>query len=378
MLGMIIGVFAVVVLVSLGQGAKNYILSQFTGLGTNLIMVQPGKTDKKSSFQAPIGSAQRKMTIDDVTALEKRAFNLEAVSGVVLGTSSIRYEEALSNTSVFGVNDQFVHILNMQVADGEFFSREEEESGRRVIVLGQNIRKNLFGDDTPIGRSVKLNESEFRVIGVLAAMGNKLGFNLDDVAFIPTTSALRLFNDDKLFGIRAKASSKSGIDDAVLEIADILKERRDGEEDFTVITQVAMMDSMTTILNMLSYVLGGIAAISMLVGGIGIMNIMLVTVSERTQEIGIRRAVGARRGDILQQFLVEAVVLSIIGGLTGIVAALIVTHGAYIFMPDFDMRPPFWILGPAFALSVGVGVIFGVWPARKAANIETLEALRYE
>lgn len=378
MLGMIIGVFAVVVLVSLGQGAKNYILGEFQGLGSNLIMVQPGKTDKKSAFNAPIGSATRKMTLQDVTALEKRSFNLEAVTGVVLGTAQARYQDAISNITVLGVNDEFQRILNIVIGDGGFFTREEDDSGRRVIVLGNNVRHSLFGDDSPIGKTVKLNESEFRVIGLVAATGNKLGFNMDDVVFVPTTAALRLFNEDKLFGIRAKASSKTSIDDAVQEISDILRERRNGEEDFTIITQVAMMDSMSTILNMLSYVLGGIAAISMLVGGIGIMNIMLVTVSERTQEIGIRRAVGARRRDILNQFLVEAIVLSLIGGMIGIVIALVLTHGGHYIYPAFDMRPPLWILGPSFLLSISIGIIFGVWPARKAANIETLDALRYE
>jgi len=378
MLGMIIGVFAVVVLVSLGQGAKNYILSQFEGLGTNLIIIQPGKTDRKSSFQAPIGSAQKKMTVSDITALEKRALNLEAVSGVILGTASVRYEDALSNINIFGVNEQFPLILNLTLGSGDFFTREEDDFGRRVIVIGQNVRKDLFGEDSPIGRRVKLNESEFRVVGVLGAMGNKLGLDLDNLAFVPTSAALRLFNEDKLFGIRAKASAKVRVDDAVEEIKEILTERRDGADDFTIITQVAMMESMETILNMLSYVLGGIAAISMLVGGVGIMNIMLVSVSERTQEIGIRRAVGARRRDILSQFLVEAVALSLLGGLVGVAAALLVTHGAFFFFSSFDMRPPFWIIGPAFGLSISVGIVFGVWPARKASRIETLEALRYE
>jgi putative ABC transport system permease protein len=378
MLGMIIGVFAVVVLVSLGQGAKNYILGQFEGLGTNLIIIQPGKTDRKSSFQAPIGSAQRKMTTGDITALEKRALNIDAVSGVVLGTTTARYEEALSNINIFGVNEQFPSILTLTLGAGDFFTREEDDFGRRVVVIGQNVRHDLFGEDSAIGRKVKLNESEFRVIGVLGPMGNKLGLDLDNIAFIPTSAALRLFNEDKLFGIRARASSKVRVEDAVQEITEILKERRDGADDFTIITQVAMMESMETILNMLSYVLGGIAAISMLVGGVGIMNIMLVTVSERTQEIGIRRAVGARRRDILNQFLFEAVALSLIGGFLGVFSALLVTHGAHFFFDSFDMRPPLWIILPAFGLSISVGVIFGVWPARKASRIETLEALRYE
>lgn len=377
-LGMVIGVGAVVLLVSLGQGAKNYVLQEFEGLGTNLIVIQPGKSDRKTHFGPPVGAAQRKMTTADVTAIEKRAINLQAVSGLVLGTVSVRYGESVSNITVFGTNEQFPDILNVKIDRGEYFSREEDEYRRRVVVLGQVVVEELFGDEDPIGRSVKLNESEFRVVGVLGSMGSKVGLNFDELGFIPTEAALKLFNEDKLFGIRAKASSRVGIDDAVAEITEILKERRDGEEDFTVITQVSMMESMNTILNMLTYVLAAIAAISMVVGGIGIMNIMWVSVMERTQEIGIRRAVGARRRDILTQFLAEAVGLSLLSGGVGVGGATIVTYTLHFVFPSFDMRAPVWIVIPAFLLALVVGVLFGVAPAWRASRIETLDALRYE
>lgn len=377
-LGMVIGVGAIVLLVSLGQGAKNYVTSEFEGLGTNLIIVQPGKSDKKTHMGPPVGAAQRKMTTADVMAIEKRSLNLEAVSGLVLGTVSVRFEDALSNITVFGTNEQFPSILTVRVGQGDYFTREEDEYGRRVVVLGQNVVKELFGEADPIGQTVKLNESEFKIVGVLAPMGNKLGLDFDELGFIPTEAALQLFNDDKLFGIRAKASSRVSIDDAVAEITEILKERRDGEEDFTVMTQISMMASMNTILNMLTYVLGAIAAISMIVGGIGIMNIMWVTVVERTQEIGIRRAVGARRIDILKQLLAEAVALSVLGGLVGVGGAVVITYGLYISFPSFDMRAPIWIVIPAFLLACVVGVIFGVGPAWRASRIEILDALRYE
>lgn len=377
-LGMVIGVGAVVLLVSLGQGAKNYVLREFEGLGTNLIVVQPGKSDRKTHFGPPVGAAQRKMTTADVAAIEKRAINLEAVSGLVLGTVSARYEESVSNITVFGTNEQFPAILNVKIDRGEYFSREEDEYSRRVVVLGQAVVEDLFGDEDPIGRSVKLNESEYRVIGVLGSMGSKVGLNFDELGFIPTEAALKLFNEDKLFGIRAKASSRAGIDDAVAEITEILKERRDGEEDFTVITQVSMMESMNTILDMLTYVLAAIAAISMIVGGIGIMNIMWVSVMERTQEIGIRRAVGARRRDILTQFLAEAIGLSLLSGTVGVGGATLLTHLLHIFFPSFDMRAPLWIVIPAFLMALIVGVLFGVAPAWRASRIETLDALRYE
>ena len=377
-LGMVIGVGSIVLLVSLGQGAKNYVTSEFEGLGTNLIVVQPGKSDKKGHIGPPVGAAQRKMTTADVLAIEKRALNVEAVSGLVLGTVSVRFEDALSNITVFGTNEQFPRILSVPVGRGEYFTREEDEYGRRVVVLGRNVVNELFGEADPIGQTVKLNESEYRIIGVLQPMGNKLGLDFDELGFIPTEAALKLFNDDKLFGIRAKASSRVGVDDAVAEISEILKERRDGEEDFTVLTQVSMMESMNTILNMLTYVLAAIAAISMLVGGIGIMNIMWVTVVERTQEIGIRRAVGARRVDILKQLLSEAVALSVLGGAVGVGGAVVITLGLFFAFPSFDMRAPLWIVAPAFLVAFVVGVVFGVVPAWRASRIEILDALRYE
>ena len=377
-LGMVIGVGSVVLLVSVGEGAKRYVMREFEGLGSNLIVVQPGKSDKKTHLGPPVGAAQRKMTVSDVSAIERTARNIEAVSGLVLGTVSARYEESLSNITVFGTNEQFPDILSIAVGQGGYFTREEDEYRRRVVVIGRNVAHELFGDLSPLGRRIKLNESEFRIVGVLAPMGDKLGLSFDELAFIPTQAALKLFNEDKLFGIRAKASSRVGMDDAVEEIREILRERRDGEEDFTILTQLSMMESLNTILSMLTYVLAAIATISLIVGGIGIMNITWVSVIERTQEIGIRRAVGARRRDILQQFLSEALGLSFLGGLLGGGGALAITYILYAVFPAFDMRSPWWILLPAFGMSLLVGVVFGVGPAWRASRIETLDALRYE
>ena len=378
MLGMVVGVFAVIVLVSIGQGAKNYIFQEFEGLGSNIIIIQPGKSDKKNKFAPPMGVAQRKLTLLDVIALEKRALNISAVTGLILGTASLRYEDSLSNNNVFGANEQFPKILNITFDQGAYFNREEENSSRRVVALGTVLTQKLFGSEYPIGKTVKINQSEFRVIATLAPMGDKLGFNLDEFAIIPTTSALKLFNEDKLFGIRSKASSKSSVEDAVQEITDILKERHNGEEDFTIVTQGAILDSMNTILNMLSYVLAGIAGISMLVGGIGIMNIMLVSVTERTAEIGIRRAVGAKRYHILLQFLWEATLLSFISGSIGVISSYLAISITNFFLSSFSLEPPIWIVIPSFFLATFVGIIFGVWPAMKASRVEILDALRYE
>ena len=377
MLGMIIGVGAVVLLVSIGNGAKNYITSEFEGLGTNLIVIQPGRTDKRQGFGPPMGGAKEKLTLQDVEALERQAVSLDAVTGIIFGAGQIKTPQSTANVSVMGASDRFVRIFNLRIGRGEFFS-QEEDYGRRVVVLGYNIAHTLFSDADPLGQLVKINDSEHRVIGVTAKSGQSLGLNFDDIAFVPTRAAMRIFNDDKLMGIRARAKSRTGVDDAVAEVREILKVRHDGEEDFTVVTQYAMLQTMNTILGMLTYVLGGIAMISMLVGGIGIMNIMLVSVTERTREIGIRRAVGARRKDILRQFIAEALALSLIGGLLGLACSVSLTFLVTWIVGKFDMRAPLWILFPAFAMSTGTGLLFGVWPARKASQIETIDALRYE
>jgi len=377
MLGMIIGVGAVVLLVSIGNGAKNYITAEFEGLGTNLIVIQPGRTDKRQGFGPPMGGAKEKLTLQDVEALERNALSLDAVTGIVFGAGQVKTAQNTANVSVMGSNDQFVRIFNLRIGKGEFFS-QDEDYGRRVVVLGFNIAKTLFPDTDPLGQLVKINGSEHRVIGITEKSGQSLGLNFDDIAFVPTRAAMRIFNDDKLMGIRARAKSRTGVDDAVAEARSILKTRHGGEEDFTVVTQYAMLQTMNTILGMLTYVLGGIAMISMLVGGIGIMNIMLVSVTERTREIGIRRAVGARQRDILRQFLAEALALSILGGSLGLILSVSLTFLVTWISGKFDMRAPAWILLPAFGMSTLTGILFGVWPARKASRIETIEALRYE
>jgi putative ABC transport system permease protein len=378
MLGMIIGVAAVILLVSVGTGAKRYITGEFESLGTNIIIIQPGKTDKKNSMGPPVSSSKGKLTLTDVDALEKRTSSLKAVSGVMFGAGTIKNEFSSLNINILGANDQFIKIFNMNIDEGTYISKDEDDAGRRVVVLGHNVKKSLYGSEIGLGKLVKINDSEHRVIGIIKETGDKLGFNVDDMVFIPTKSALRLFNTENLFGIRAAGNSRGGLDDTVKEITDVLKDRHNGEEDFTIVTQVTMLESMNTILNMLTYALGAIAFISMLVGGIGIMNIMLVSVTERTREIGIRRAVGARQSDILKQFLIEAVVISVSSGLLGIFISAFITYSLFFFFPKFDMRPPFWIIPPAFFMSLFTGIIFGVWPARKASKIQTIDALRYE
>jgi len=379
MLGMIIGVGAVVLLVSVGNGARNYVLAQFQSMGSNIISIQPGRTDKGGPMgHGPPGLAQRPLTNGDVEALEKQARSLDGVAGLLFGAASVKRDVQTSNINIIGTSDKLFSILTLKVYQGVTFTREESETGRRVILLGTNVAKNLFGEDNALNQLVRVNESDFRVIGILTPMGDRMGFSMDNMAIIPTKAAMRLFNEDKLLSIRAKAKSNAALDEAVEEIKAIIKQRHNNQDDITIVTQVSVLDTMNTILGMLTLVLGAIAMISMVVGGIGIMNIMLVSVTERTREIGIRRAVGARRRDILIQFLAEAIVLSLTAGMLGLLGSVFITYVVSWIVPSFDMRAPAWIMIPAFLLSFGTGVTFGVWPARRASMIETIDALRYE
>jgi putative ABC transport system permease protein len=378
MLGLIIGVASVILLVSIGNGVRNFVTNEFESLGSNLIIIQPGKSDRRSHFGPPIGLSNNKMTLEDIRAIEKRVSTINAVSGIVIGNASISYLDAAHNAMVFGANEQFLKIITLNLQYGGYFSREEDDFGRRVAVLGQKVANSLFGEEYAVGRVIGINEHRYRVVGVLEKTGHKVGLDIDNLILIPTRSALRLFNTDRLFGIRAAARTRAGVNDAVEEISQILIERNNGEDDFTVVTQGALMSSIETILSMLTYVLGGIAGISMLVGGIGIMNIMFVTVTERISEIGLRRAVGATKRNIVSQFLLEAVMLSCLGGCIGVVIASGLGWGVSTLFTKFDLTPPWWIIAPAFGISLVIGVVFGVLPAIRAARIEPLEALRHE
>lgn len=378
MLGVIVGVGAVVLLVSVGEGAKRYITEEFEGLGTNIILVNPGKSSMRTGIGPPRGATRERITQEDVEAVRRESYNLMATTGLIMGSGTLKGEDRSKTAAVIGANETFNRILNIKMLSGRFLSAEEEISGRRVVVLGYAQAENFFGDTNPLGKLVKINDSAHRVVGTLKRAGDTLGFNLDELAIVPTKSAMRIFNTERLDGIRARAKSKESIDDAVEEIGTILTRRHNGQEDFTIVTKVSMMDTLNTILEMLTYVLGGIAMISLLVGGIGIMNIMLVSVTERTREIGVRRAVGARKIDVLKQFLVEAVLLSVFGGIIGLLGSVTLTYLISYLVETFDMSAPLWVTIVAFAISLITGVTFGVWPAKKAASIEPIEALRTE
>jgi putative ABC transport system permease protein len=377
-LGVVIGVAAIILLVSLGEGATAYITKELTGLGTNLLIITPGKTQTTGGFHPPMASTVRKLTYEDALALRRRASLLTDTVPLVLGTGKIRYQGNSRHISVVGVTPEFQRVRKLYVEIGQFIGEEDVEGRRRVVVLGRTVKRELFGEENPLGQFVTLADSRYRVIGIMERKGVSLGFDIDDLVFIPVKSAQDLFDTDRLLEILASVGSPDDIDRAIRQVKDILMRRHGNREDFTVISQGAILSAFTTILKILTAVLGGIAGISLVVGGIGIMNIMLVSVRERTREIGIRKAVGARRKDILSQFLIESILLSSFGGVLGVVLGVGGAKSLSLFFTYLPTHVSMWAVLTAFGFSVVVGVFFGVYPARRAALLDPILALRYE
>jgi len=378
MLGVIIGVLAVILLVSIGEGAQVYITKELTGMGTNLLIITPGKTSTSGGFHPPSAGTVRKLTYDDSQALKRRAWLLSEAVPMVFGTGRIKYQNMGRDTMIIGTTPEFQSIRNLFVGIGSYVTQGDVDSKAKVVVLGTKVKEELFGQENALGKAVTLSDARYRVVGVMQKRGTSLGMDLDDIVFIPVTSGQELFDTDGLFEIIASTLRTEDVDGAIAQIKEVLIKRHAHKEDFTVQSQGAMLQTMNTILNVLTAVLGGIAGISLLVGGIGIMNIMLVSVRERTREIGIRKAIGARNSDIMAQFLIEAITLSGVGGVIGIILGVGIALLIPLFVTVLPTSVSLWSIVMAFSFSMAVGVFFGVYPARKASLQDPITALRYE
>ncbi len=379
MLGVVIGVLAVTLLVGVGDGARKYLDTTLSSLGTNLLNVVPGRTETRGGFGPPPASGiARPLTMDDVRAIERQATLIRGVSPVVTGGGTVRYRTRQRDTMVLGVGPQFSDLRNMHVDLGEFVREEDLQARRRVAILGRRVVRELFGDESALGQPIRIAGGRYRVVGIMEEKGRSLGFDLDDLVFIPATTAMDQFGQTHLSQLLTAARSKDDTASATEEIEEVLARRRNGERVFTIQSQEDLLKTFGALTAAMTMMLLAIASVSLVVGGIGIMNIMLVSVRERTREIGVRRAVGATRGDVLWQFLLEAVVISTIGGAIGLGLGAAIVAVVTKYAPDVPLRLSGWIAAVAFGSSFVVGVISGVVPARRAAALDPVDALRYE
>jgi putative ABC transport system permease protein len=381
MLGIVIGVAAVIVMVAIGNGASMQIESAIKGMGTNVIMIMPTSTTHAG---ASAGAATyNKLTVADAMKIKREATLVAAISPVVVTESQVIGGESNWKTRINGVSTDFFKIRNWDVSSGEIFTDADVQSGRKVALLGATVARKLFADSDPIGAHIQIGRVPFTVLGILQAKGGGGGGgDEDDVVVMPyTTAQTRLKGDVDIGHMFASAFSASQMPAAQEEIAGILRDAHKltagAEDDFFLRNQIEITRAMGSTTRTMSALLAAIASISLLVGGIGIMNIMLVSVTERTHEIGIRMAIGARGRDVLNQFLVESVAMSVMGGLVGLAAGYV---GAMLLrrMMGWPVATPLSAVLIAVGFSAAVGVFFGLYPARKAAALSPIEALRYE
>jgi len=380
MLGVIIGVAAVILLVSIGNGLKTFITKQLEDLGSNLVVVLPGEIDVKNfSFSAGsqaalAGLATSKLKIIDAENIKRDVPLLEETVAITLSNSVVRFGNESKISQVIGTTDNYTKVRNSPLREGEFFTQKDVDSARRIAVLGATVAKDLFGDKSPLGEKIFIGDFPYEVIGVLEEKGAMGFINVDEQTIIPVTTAQRQLNLDNVNMIYGQVASPDDVSAAIKEVDQVLSTRLE-KDDYTVVDQKEVLSAISSILSVITISLGGTAAISLLVGGIGIMNIMLVSVTERTREIGLRKALGATPETILTQFLIEAVILSIGGGLIGIVFGV---AGSLLLNFVFPMTLIWWSVILAFFVSVAVGLLFGTMPAMRAAKLDPIDALRYE
>jgi len=379
-LGVIIGVMSVILLISLGEAAQDYIEQQFAGMGSNVIVVSPGKQETTSDMFVVTAGSFHKLTHENAKEIKRRGQGIRGVSGNVFGAAQIRNGAKQRNCLVIGCTEDFDEIRQLKTQVGRFIDAGDVERNRRVAVIGRTARYELFGNKQALNQSISINRRKHKVVGILEERGVTLGINLDDLVIVPLPSGQQIFHGgkDELFEIVVSARTPQDIKPAIASIKKTLIEAHDYVEDFTITDQDGMMGSLSKIFDMLRFMLAGIASISLLVGGIGIMNIMLVSVRERIREVGIRKAVGAKKHDVGLQFLIEAVTLSVCGGMIGVLIGWLGTVVIHFVYPSLPVALSMWSVTVSFTFSLSVGVFFGVYPALKAASVDPVEALRYE
>ena len=392
MLGIIIGVSSVVLIMAIGQSAQELILDQIKGIGTNLIGVIPGASSSENSPPpAAMGISITTLTYDDLEALRngRNVPEVEDGAGYVIGSESVAYNGFDKTLSFMGVTANYINVETAEVAKGRFFTKEEEINLSKVAVLGSQVAQDLFGSDDPLGKTIRIKEQNFNVVGIFKDRGSS-AFGLgsqDDSVFIPLKTGQKiLLGISYLTFARLKVKSPELIPSAIANTKLTLRERHNikdpAKDDFSVRDQASALEMVTNITNILRYFLLAIGTVSLIVGGVGIMNVMLIAVNQRVREVGLRKAVGARNSEIISQFLIESATISSLGGIIGIIMGVFLAFLASVIIPALGY---FWplIISPesvlvAFGVSLLIGIIFGIYPARRASRVSPMEALRYE
>lgn len=376
MLGIAIGVAAVIMLTSLGEGARRYMVAEFSQFGTNMLTVNPGRTET-TGLPGVFGGTTQKLTIEDAEALARLPI-LETVVPVAFGQARVEGNGRGRSVFIYGSTADLPAVLKFSVGQGQFLPRGDLRRGSSVAVLGPKLKREIFGEENALGRFVRVAGARLRVIGVMEPKGQILGMDMDDAAYVPIATVMRLFNMDEVQEIDIIISHESLTDAAILAIRTLLIDRHRGDEDFTVISQSEMLKVFGRVMDVLTLGVGVIAGISLLVGSIGIFTMMWISVGERISEIGLMRALGATGGQIQTIFLTEAIMLTMIGGLAGLLFGLLSTVVMRLALPAFPAGAPIEYIVSALVISALAGVLSGVGPARRAAALAPVDALRTE
>ena len=374
LLAMAIGVAAVVILTSLGEGARRFVVGEFASLGTHLLIVLPGRSETTGGAPPLLGGTPRDLTIDDALALE-RLRSVRRVAPIAVGSGAVSWKRRDRESIVVGSTAEFLEVRHLLMGQGRFLPPGDPRRAAPICVLGAKIRQELFGPQNALGEWVRIGDRRFRVIGILASEGRSIGIDIQEVVVIPVASALTLFNTESLFRVLVEARTREALADAQSGIIETIRARHEGEDDITVVTQDAVLATFDRILRALTLTVAGIAAISLAVAGILIMNVMLVAVSQRTAEIGLLKALGASAAAIQRLFIAEAGLLSLLGALLGFAVG---QAGSWVIgrlYPALPVGTPWWAVVAALVVALLTGLTFSVLPARRAARLDPVQAL---
>jgi putative ABC transport system permease protein len=374
-LGIAVGIAAVILLTSIGEGLHRFVIAEFTQFGTNLISVTPGRTQTHGASLGAVNTV-RPLSIDDALAL-RRAPYVQVSDPIVQGNAEVVYGGKSRRVTLYGVGPDFARSLQMRVAAGEFLPQDDPRAARAFVVLGSKVARELFGSANPLGSRIRVGGNRYRVVGVMQSKGQVLGFDLDDTVYIPVGRALEMFNRESLQEIHVNYEPTAPLAEVEEGIKRILIARH-GAEDFTVTPQQKMLEVFGTVLDAITFAVAAIGGISLVVGGVGILTILTIAVAERTSEIGLLRALGATQRGILLLFLGEAALLAAIGGAAGLLAGWSIAMVLQVALPALPVHVPWSYAVLAELMAVAVGLAAGVLPARRAARLDPLEALRSE